>query len=183
MYPPPPPSSTHTIHAALYRATQPSVGSICLSALILAGVRFLGLVCMGLRVLPAYLPPYLRPVSLGAGLAVGYLENATSTLSTYALAYVGLTGDPFFPSAHRSRALTSQAESGLARYQRKFKTEPPLTMLTVAPLTLTFPFALTTYLFVAHTLDAPNEALGASLLAGGVTALVGLFSVGLVKDT
>jgi len=69
------------------------------------------------------------------------------------------------------------------KYRRKFKTEPPLTLLTVAPLTLTFPFALTTYLFVAHTLSAPDQALGASLLAGGVTALVGLFCVGLVKDT
>ena len=59
----------------------------------------------------------------------------------------------------------------------------PLTMLTVAPLTLTFPFALAIYLFVAHTLGAPNEALSASLLAGVVTALVGLFCVGLVKDT
>ncbi len=56
-------------------------------------------------------------------------------------------------------------------------------MLTVAPLTMTFPFALTTYLFVAHTLDAPNQALSASLLAGGVTALVGLFCIGLIKDT
>lgn len=59
----------------------------------------------------------------------------------------------------------------------------PLTLLTVAPLTLTFPFALSTYLFVAHTLSAPEQALGASLLAGGVTALVGLFCVGLVRDT
>ncbi len=58
----------------------------------------------------------------------------------------------------------------------------PLTLLTVAPLTLSFPFALLTYLFVAHTLGAPNAALGASVLAGGVTALVGLFCVGLVKD-
>lgn len=58
----------------------------------------------------------------------------------------------------------------------------PLTLLTVAPLTLSFPFALLTYLFVAHTLNAPNAALGASVLAGGVTALVGLFCVGLVKD-
>lgn len=56
-------------------------------------------------------------------------------------------------------------------------------MLTIAPLTLTFPFALATYLFVAHTLGAPGQALWAALLAGGVTALVGLFSVGLVKDT
>lgn len=59
----------------------------------------------------------------------------------------------------------------------------PLTLLTVAPLTLTFPFALSTYLFVAHTLSAPEQALGASVLAGGVTALVGLFCVGLIRDT
>ena len=58
----------------------------------------------------------------------------------------------------------------------------PLTLLTVAPLTLTFPFALSTYLFVAHTLSAPEQALGAALLAGGVTAIVGLFCVGLVRD-
>lgn len=55
-------------------------------------------------------------------------------------------------------------------------------MLTISPLTLTFPFALITYLFVAHTLGAPKDALGAALLAAGVTALVGLFCVGLVKD-
>lgn len=48
---------------------------------------------------------------------------------------------------------------------------------------MTLPFALTTYLFVAHTLSAPEQALGAALLAGGVSALVGLFCVGLVKDT
>lgn len=48
---------------------------------------------------------------------------------------------------------------------------------------MSFPFALLTYIFVAHTIGAPNEALGASVLAGGVTALVGLFCVGLVKDT
>ena len=59
----------------------------------------------------------------------------------------------------------------------------PLTLLTIAPLTLTFPFALGTYLFVAHTLGAPHEALGAAVLAGGVTALVGMFCVGLVDDT
>jgi hypothetical protein len=59
----------------------------------------------------------------------------------------------------------------------------PLALLTIAPLTMTLPFALTTYLFVAHTLNAPKQALGAALLAAGVTSLVGLFCVGLVKDT
>lgn len=87
-------------------------------------MRFLGLLCLGLRALPAYLPPYLRFVSLGASMAVGYLEGVTSTLSTYALAYIGLTGDPFFPSARRARALTDAVESSSgARYRQKFKTE------------------------------------------------------------
>ena len=54
-------------------------------------------------------------------------------------------------------------------------------LLTIAPLTLTFPFALTTYLFVAHTLNAPDSALSAALLAGGVTAIVGLFCVSLMQ--
>ncbi|OBZ65717.1 hypothetical protein A0H81_14255 [Grifola frondosa] len=177
--PVPPPMSTHTVHAAIARATQPSLGTVILSALITTAVRLLGLLIWGLRALPAYLPPYLRFVSGFVAMAVGYLEGVTGTLSTHALVYTGLTGDAFFPSARRARALTGAAQS----YRRRFKTEPPLMLLTVAPLTLTFPFALLTYLFVAHTLDAPHEALSASLLAGGVTALVGLFCIGLVKDT
>jgi hypothetical protein len=48
---------------------------------------------------------------------------------------------------------------------------------------MTLPFALTAYLFVAHTLGAPDQALEAALLAATVTALVGLFCVGLVADT
>ncbi|KAI0636552.1 plasma-membrane choline transporter-domain-containing protein [Trametes polyzona] len=182
--PPPPPTSTHTIHAAITRATQPSLGTIVLSALIITGIRLLGLITLGLRALPAYLPPYMRVVSVGAGMAVGYLEAVTSSLSTYALVYTGLTGDAFFPSARRARALTSAVENpAVINYRRRFKTEPPLTLLTVAPLTLSFPFALLTYLFVAHTLNAPDSALSASLLAGLVTALVGMFCIGLVKDT
>ena len=119
-------------------------------------------------------------------MAVGYLETVTTSFSKHALVYTGLTGDPFLPSAVES--------SGAGRFRRKFKTErtstrlshdhqhlmhvlAQLTMLTYTPLTLTFPFALMTYLFVAHTLNAPNSALGAALLGGGVTALVGLFGV------
>lgn len=58
-----------------------------------------------------------------------------------------------------------------------------LALLRIAPLTLTLPFALTAYLFVAHTLGAPDQALAAALLAGTVTALVGMFCIGLVSDT
>ncbi|KAI0748426.1 plasma-membrane choline transporter-domain-containing protein [Daedaleopsis nitida] len=184
-YPSPsPPGDTHTIHAAFTRSSRTSLGTIALSALIVTAIRTMGLVSTALRALPAYLPPYMRFVSVGATMAVGYLERTTSSLSTYALIYTGLTGDAFFPSARRSRALTDAlADQSLVNYRRRFKTEPPLTLLTVAPLTLTFPFALITYLFVAHTLNAPDSALSAALLAGGVTALVGLFCIGLVKDT
>ncbi|KAH7906001.1 plasma-membrane choline transporter-domain-containing protein [Hygrophoropsis aurantiaca] len=183
--PAPPPGDTHAIHAALLRAGHASLGSIALAALILTGIRLLALLALGLRLLPVYMPLALRPLAqpllVGAAMAVGYLEGVTASLSRYALVYTGLTGAPFFPSARRARALTEAASAG--RYRRKFKTEPPLTLLTYAPLTLTLPFALTTYLFVAHTLGAPDQALAAALLAGGVTALVGMFCVGLVKDT
>jgi len=163
----------------------------------------LALLTIALRRFPAYLPlparPFLQPLVLVSAFAVGYLENATSSLSTYALAYLGLTGDPFFPSARRAAALTTAVNASVAKYRRKFKNDrmsgilsifivlmcftAPFTMLAYAPLTLTLPFALTTYLFVAHTLGVPEYALSAAILGGGVTALVGLFCVGLVDDT
>jgi len=164
----------------------------------------LALLTIALRRFPAYLPlpvrPFLQPLVLVSAFAVGYLENATSSLSTHALAYLGLTGDPFFPSARRAAALTAAVNASVAKYRRKFKNDrtsgilstlvvtdvrfiAPFTMLTYAPLTLTLPFALTTYLFVAHTLGAPQHALPAAILGGSVTALVGLFCVGLVDDT
>ena len=122
--PPPPPTSTHTIHAALMRSSQPSLGTIVRSALIVTAIRVMGLRTVALRALPAYLPPYMRIVSVGAGMAVGYLEASTNSLSTYALIYTGLTGDPFFPSARRSRALVGALENpSLQNYRRRFKTE------------------------------------------------------------
>ena len=125
--PPPPPTSTHTIHAAIMRATQPSFGSIVLAGFILTGVRIMGVLIIALRRFPAYLPlparPFLQPLVFVSVFAVGYLENATSSLSTYALAYLGLTGDPFFPSARRAAALTSAANASVAKYRRKFKND------------------------------------------------------------
>lgn len=122
------PGDTHTIHAALMRAAYPSLGSIVLSALILTGVRLLGLLILALRLFPLYLPlvlrPWCQPVIMASSMAVAYLESVTMSLSKYALVYTGLTGDPFFVSARRARALTAAIESASAgRYRRKFKTE------------------------------------------------------------
>lgn len=180
---PPPPMSTHTIHAALVRATGPSLGTTVLSAMILTIIRLLTLVALFLQRLPAYIPARAFFVVTGIRMAVGYLDTVTTALSKYALVYTGLTGDPFMPSARRAKALTAAVEAKVKHGKRKSSAEPPLMLLTISPLTLSFPFALTTYLFVAHTLNAPQQALGAAVLAGGVTALVGLFCVGLVKDT
>ncbi|KXN91452.1 hypothetical protein AN958_00714 [Leucoagaricus sp. SymC.cos] len=178
-----PPMSTHTIHAAVVRSTGSSLGTICLSALILTIIRLLTLFTLFLDRLPGYIPPRAFFLVNGIRLAVGYLDGVTTALSKYALVYSGLTGDPFMPSARRAKALTASVEAKMKQGRKKFGAEPPLTLLTVAPLTLSFPFALLTYLFVAHTLNSPDSALGASVLAGTVTALVGLFCVGLVKDT
>ncbi|KAF8231056.1 hypothetical protein L208DRAFT_1399451 [Tricholoma matsutake] len=179
---PPSPTSTHTIHAAITRSTGPNLGTIVLSALLLTLVHLLSLLTLFLHRLPMYIPARAFFLVSGIRFAVGYLEAGTTALSKYALVYAGLTGDPFMGSARRARALTVGAETRVGR-RRGYSAEPPLTLLTIAPLTMTFPFALTTYLFVAHTLGVPQQALGASILAGGVTALVGLFCVGLVKDT
>ncbi|TFK46709.1 hypothetical protein OE88DRAFT_1811777 [Heliocybe sulcata] len=185
----PPPMDTHTIHAALFRATQPSLGTICLASFLLTITRFLLLLASFLRSLPTVLPLQiqLRPMLVGGAWVAGYLEGKASRLSTYALAYTGLTGAPFWRSAERAGEVTKiggeRDPRTPGRYRRRFRDEPPLTLLTVAPLALTFPFALTTYLFVAHTLNAPDSALGAAVLGGGVTALVGMFCVGLVRDT
>lgn len=88
----------------------------------------LSLLTLALRLMPSYFPiilrPWLQPLTIGAGMAVSYLETVTSSLSKYALVYTGLTGDPFFPSARRARALTGAVESASAgRFRRKFKTE------------------------------------------------------------
>ncbi|KAJ3486007.1 hypothetical protein NLJ89_g11850 [Agrocybe chaxingu] len=217
--PPPPPTSTHTIHAALTRSTGPSLGSIVLAGLILTLLRILAFAVLLLRRLPPLLlripwVPLSVPIALyvvpGVQWLVVYLEEKSGRLSRYALIYAGLTGAGFWESAHRGRDLVNGIEGPpvlddedvpqggrngrRTRGQRnrapapnprkrRFGSEPPLALLTISPLTLSFPFALITYLFVAHTLGAPNEALGAALMAGGVTALVGLFCVGLVRDT
>ena len=158
-------------------ATQPSLGSIILAGLILTGVRILGLLTIALRRFPGYLPlstrPFLQALVIFSAFALGYVENAMSSLGTHVSIYLGLTGDPFFPSARMAAALTAAVNSSVAKYRRKFKNDrtsstsctlvapdvhfaAPFTMLTYAPRMLTLPFALTTYPFVAHTLGAPQ---------------------------
>lgn len=94
----------------------------------MAAIRMLTLLTIALRLLPSYFPlvlrPWLQPLTVGAGMAVSYLESVTTSFSKYALVYTGLTGDPFLPSARRARALTAAVESAESgRFRRKFRTE------------------------------------------------------------
>ncbi|KIK63546.1 hypothetical protein GYMLUDRAFT_40589 [Collybiopsis luxurians FD-317 M1] len=205
---------THIIHAAFHRATNNSLGSICLSALILTSIRLLTLLVIFLTNLPdwlawgwstlgrflsIWLPPpivfFARNASAAfAGpimtqlwavarraffwtimSAVRYIEGITDSMSRYALVYVGMTGRTWADSARRV--------GGLMRGSGKTLSPPPLpTLLTLTPLTLTLPFSLATYLFVAHTLSAPHQALVSALVAAVTTGLVGVFCVGVVSD-
>ncbi len=100
--------STHTIHAALTRSTGPSLGTVVVSALILTAIRLLTLLTLFFERLPLYMPARVLFLVSGIRVVVGFLEGITTALSKYALVYVGITGDPFMPSARRARALTSK---------------------------------------------------------------------------
>lgn len=94
--------STHRLHAALFRATSLNLGTIVLSSLLLTAVRIVALLIALLRRAPS-------PIFYWLSLPLSMLGNLSTSLSTYALVYTGLTGDAFFPSAHRARALTAAA--------------------------------------------------------------------------
>ena len=83
---------THRIHAALYRALQPSPGSI---ALLLEITRVLLLFTLFLQHVPVYLPIALCMYTGPLRFAAGYLEDAAGSLSKYVLVYVSLTGRGF----------------------------------------------------------------------------------------
>ncbi|KAL1743701.1 hypothetical protein HDZ31DRAFT_40347 [Schizophyllum fasciatum] len=210
--PRPRPMDTHTIHAALFRATHTSLGTVCLAGAIISSLRALALVTAFLSRLPPWLTlgamsthpiaNILKPVALmlasGVAWAVRWLETVGEGVGGDALVYAGLTGEPFWKAAGRSAALAGPVGStsgpsggqplqergwGWARRQRRNGFgDAPLALLTLAPLTLCLPFALGAYIFTAHTLGAPNEAFGAAILVGSVAGLVGRFCIGVVID-
>jgi Plasma-membrane choline transporter len=90
-----------------------------LSALLLTLIRLLGLCVLFLRRVPFYVS--FRWTVAAAGMGVRMLEGVTTALSRHALIYTGLTGDAFFPSARRARALTDATAA--AKHRQKFKNE------------------------------------------------------------
>lgn len=109
----PPPLDTYRMHAALFRSTFTSLGSIVIASLLLTGIRLATLTAAFLRRAPLPLLPWLT-------FPLNVLGNISGALSSLALVYTGLTGDAFFPGARRARALAAAVESssGKVRYRR-----------------------------------------------------------------
>lgn len=83
-----------------------------LLALILTLIRMLSLLTLLLRCVPFY---------VAAAASVRILEGVTTSVSQHTLVYTRLTGDPFFVSARRAKALKDAG----ARSRRRLKSEPP----------------------------------------------------------
>lgn len=99
--------------AAAHRATGTSLGSICLGSLIVASVRVIGRAASELKGLttPRRLP---RSLSFMARLMpiFSVAANIMDQVNGYALVYVGITGEAFWPSARRAVGLASRRRSG-----------------------------------------------------------------------
>lgn len=109
----PPPLEITT--AAVHRATGTSLGSICLGAGIVATVRVVGRSAAELKritspksqILPSPLMFFAKLTPLFA-IVAGVLDQ----LNGYALVYVGITGDAFWPSARRAVSLAKGRKGG-----------------------------------------------------------------------
>ncbi|KAJ7584811.1 hypothetical protein C8J56DRAFT_135644 [Mycena floridula] len=84
------------------------------------------------------------------------------------LVVVGITGKGFFEAS---------TNGGAANRRNSATFKSSLSILTTTPLTLCLPFSLLTFF-----LSSRANRVEAALLAAGVTALVGVFAVGVVRD-
>lgn len=112
------PSPSEVFVAGLHRATGSNLGSICLSSLIVAISRAVGRFALEARrithprskVLPGPLT-FLQNLTPLFTLLASVLEQ----LNGYALVYVGVTGDAFWPSASRAVKLASRRRGAVGR--------------------------------------------------------------------
>lgn len=107
------PSQIEIVRASFVRATGPALGTVCLSALVLALAK-LGSVMASTthwinRKLTAQtrFPAVLQPMAHFAAILAG-ISTLLQGFSDYALIYVGVTGDAFTAAARRSTRLVSR---------------------------------------------------------------------------
>lgn len=173
--------------AALHRATGTSLGSICLGSLIVAIVRTAGRASAELKrvtsprsnILPTPLM-FLTKLTPVFTIVAGLLDQ----LNGYALVYVGITGDAFWPSARRAVGLAGERKGG---HLLDCKLPPQIVnfigfwlidsdtlvklLLTLSTTAMGLFTGLAGYLYMSHTLSTPGNAPWAALLCGAVPFL------------
>ncbi|ODN76186.1 hypothetical protein L202_06106 [Cryptococcus amylolentus CBS 6039] len=166
--------------AAVHRATGTSLGSICLGAGIIAVVRTVGSAAASLKQftsprnprLPSFLT-FLHHLSPVLTVIAGVLDQ----LNGYALVYVGITGDAFWPSARRSVSLAGRRKAGHLLDYTLIKL-----LLTLSSTAMGLMTATAGYLYMTHTLGNPGYAPVAGLVCGGVPFLAVRAGAGVLTD-
>ncbi|KAG8930866.1 hypothetical protein FRC02_003559 [Tulasnella sp. 418] len=167
---------------AFTRASGPSLGSICVSTLVLTFTQVSIFILRSLQRIST--PPQLmflsslHPLGVLAGL-IAVLE----TLGSYTLTYIGLTGDKFWESAKQSRALASSGgRGGRLKGSRAGDYSLLSYLLLLSSLSVALFAAVGGYIFAAHTLSGPSNAPLMALLTGGVTFMTVRFGIGVGED-
>ncbi|KAJ1022482.1 hypothetical protein NDA16_003471 [Ustilago loliicola] len=159
------PDPTEVVRVSFARATGPALGSICMSALILAIVKTMTVVAETARRVsdatthrrvPKILQPLTHVVALLAGLSA-----VLQSYSDLALVYVGVTGDGFWTAAKKSAQLVSRR--GVQGVMEGLVINLVLDLTAIA---LSFLAGLVGFLFSAHQLHVPADAPLVGLLCG-----------------
>lgn len=159
------PDPTEVVRVSFARATGPALGSICMSALILAIVKTMTLVAeMARRISDAIthrrVPKILQPLTHVVGLLAG-LSAMLQSYSDLALVYVGVTGDGFWTAAKKSAQLVGRR--GVQGVMEGLVINLVLDLTAIA---LSFLAGLVGFLFSAHQLHVPADAPLVGLLCG-----------------
>ncbi|KAK1926098.1 plasma-membrane choline transporter-domain-containing protein [Papiliotrema laurentii] len=163
----PPPLDITT--AAIHRATGASLGSVCLGAGIVAIARVVGRSAAELRRITAPRSNILpAPLSFLSGLTPVFtiIAGVLDQLNGYALVYVGITGDAFWPSARRAVGLVGRRKGGRLLDYTLIKL-----LLTLSSIAMGLFTGTAGYLYMSHSLVNPSYAPAAALLCGGVPFL------------
>lgn len=171
------PDPTEVVRVSFARATGPALGSICMSALILAAVKILTLVAeVARRISDAAaqrrVPKLLQPLTHVVGLLAG-LGAVLQAYSDLALVYVGVTGDGFWTAARKSAQLVGRR--GVQGVMEGLVINLVLDLTAIA---LSFLAGLVGFLFSAHQLHVPADAP----LVGLLCALLPYWTLRLCAD-
>lgn len=192
------PSHVDIVRASFVRATGPALGTVCLSALVLALARLGSVMAHTTSWINRKLssqtrfPAILQPMAHVAALLAG-VSTILQGFSDYALVYVGVTGDGFVVAARRSSRLVSrhnvktimegepilQPDEDILTDKAFFISGLIINLiLDLTTLALCFLAGLAGFLFSAHNLHVPADAP----LVGLLCALLPYWTLRLCAD-